>query len=203
MFKNALIISAIAIGALTSNGSGPVNATGLLDQNRRPVPAVPATEAVLEPGEDVRDEFHQTYPLAPNGRVSVENINGAVQIKVWDQPSVQVDAVKRANRRERLAEAKIDVYTTPESIRIRTVYPDWDQTFTDYEKGRYNNPATVDYTVTVRNNGPSDAQGVVITAVLDDLRQVVGGGVTGTTGGATCAEQIGRASCRERVCLYV
>src|SRR5262245_58885418 len=81
---------------------------------------------VIDSGEE-RDEFHQTYPLSLNGRVSVENINGAVQIKVWDRDAVQVDAVRRANRRERLAEAKIDVYSTPESIRIRTTYPDWDQ----------------------------------------------------------------------------
>src|SRR5262245_23045141 len=104
--------------------------------------------AVVDTGDE-RDEFHQTYPLSATGRVSVENINGAVQIKVWDRDAVQVDAVRRAYKRERLAEAKIDVYSTPESIRIRTTYPDWDQNFTDDEKGRYNNPAIVDYTITV------------------------------------------------------
>jgi DUF4097 and DUF4098 domain-containing protein YvlB len=117
-----------------------------------------------------RDEFHQTYPLSANGRVSVENLNGAVQIKVWDRDAVQVDAVRRAYRKERLQEAKIDVYTTPESIRIKTVYPDWDQTFTDDEKGRYNNPAIVDYSLTVPRkvrlesvelvNGALDVDGV-------------------------------------------
>ena len=33
----------------------------------------------------VREEFHQTYPLTANGRIELENINGAVHISVWDQ----------------------------------------------------------------------------------------------------------------------
>jgi DUF4097 and DUF4098 domain-containing protein YvlB len=119
---------------------------------------------------DEREEFHQTYPLSPTGRVSVENVNGAVQIKVWDRDAVQVDAVKRASRRERLDEAKIDVYATPESIRIKTVYPGFNQSFNDDEKGRYNNPANVDYSLTVPRkarlesielvNGALDVDGV-------------------------------------------
>ena len=107
-----------------------------------------AAEGLIDSSEE-RDEFHQTYPLSPTGRVSVENLNGAVQIKVWDRDAVQLDAVKRAYKRERLDEAKIDVYSTPESIRIRTLYPDYEQTFNNDERGRYNNPATVDYTLTV------------------------------------------------------
>jgi DUF4097 and DUF4098 domain-containing protein YvlB len=99
--------------------------------------------------EDEREEFHQTYALAANGRVSVENINGFVHIKVWDREELQLDVLKRAPRRDRLEEAKIDVSATPESIRIKTVYPYRHQTFYDDEKGRYNNPATVDYTLTV------------------------------------------------------
>src|SRR5947209_5220340 len=53
-------------------------------------------------GDELREEFHQTYPLTANGRVSLENINGGVHIAVWDQNEVKVDAVKRAYRRERL-----------------------------------------------------------------------------------------------------
>ena len=72
----------------------------------------------------MREEFHQTYPLSPTGRVSLENINGGVQIKVWDRAAVQVDAVKKAYRKDRLAEATIEVNATEENIRIKTEYPD-------------------------------------------------------------------------------
>jgi len=121
-------------------------------QELRPVPSVPetvnTTACVEQPGEEVREEFHQTYPLSPNGRVSLENINGGVQIKVWDRGAVQVDAIKRAYRKERLDEAKIEVSATEENIRIKTEYPEENQTFRSGE-GRYNNPAIVDYTLTV------------------------------------------------------
>src|SRR5689334_24082902 len=118
------------------------------DLRRTPAPPPPIeTVPAGEPGgEELREEFHQTYNLSPTGRVSLENINGGVQIKVWDRPAVQVDAVKRAYRKDRLNEAKIDVNATEENIRIKTEYPDRDQTF---RSDRYDNPATVEYTLTV------------------------------------------------------
>ncbi|HKP80464.1 MAG TPA: hypothetical protein VJT69_00530 [Pyrinomonadaceae bacterium] len=129
-----------------------LSASGAALQERRPLPSVPSTVETTagaeQPGEELREEFHQTYPLSATGRVSLENLNGGVQIKVWDRSAVQVDAIKRAYRRERLAEAKIEVSTTEENIRIKTEYPDENQNFRGGE-GRYNNPATVDYTLTV------------------------------------------------------
>ncbi|MCA1573810.1 MAG: hypothetical protein LC770_04580 [Acidobacteria bacterium] len=49
-------------------------------------------------------------------------------------------------------EPAIEVNATADAIRIKTIYPDWNQTLTDEQKGRYNNPALVDYTVTVPRN---------------------------------------------------
>jgi DUF4097 and DUF4098 domain-containing protein YvlB len=151
MLMKSLISAVLLSVALASNGAGPVAASGT-GQDQRPVPSVPSTIDTTanaeQPGEEIREEFHQTYPLSPTGRVRLENINGGVQIKVWDQASVQVDAIKRAYRRERLAEAKIEVSATEENIRIKTEYPDENQNFRSGE-GRYNNPAIVDYTLTV------------------------------------------------------
>lgn len=153
MLMKPLISATLLSIALTSNGSGPLAANGR--QDLRPVPSVPATtdatSAVTEPGEpgeELREEFHQNYPLSLTGRVSLENINGDVQIKVWDRAAVQVDAVKKAYRKDRLAEATIDVNATDENVRIKTEYPDGPQNFRG-GNGRYDNPATVDYTLTV------------------------------------------------------
>ena len=148
------LISAVLLSvALTSNGSSSLATNGR--QELRPVQAGPSTadsaSAVSEPGEpgeELREEFHQNYPLSLTGRVSLENINGDVQIKVWDRAAVQVDAVKKAYRKDRLAEANIEVNATEENIRIRTEYPDGPQNFRG-GNGRYDNPATVDYTLTV------------------------------------------------------
>ena len=114
-----------------------------------------AASSVLtqQSSEMLREEFHQTYPLAADGRVSLENINGAVHVTAWDRNEVKVDAVKKAYRRERLDEAKIEIQSEANSIHIETQYPHRSHSFTD-GAGRENNPATVEYTLTV----PRDAR---------------------------------------------
>ncbi len=155
MSTKRLITLVIFLLALVSAGTGLVAATaanGLFGQDRRPVPSVPSTEnctaVPAEPSQELREEFHQTYPLSATGRVSLENINGGVQIKVWDRAALQLDAIKKAYRKDRLDEAKIDVTSTEENIRIKTEYPSGNQTFRSGE-GRYNNPAIVEYILTV------------------------------------------------------
>jgi len=155
MQMKTLITTVILLLALASTGSGPATATGFNSQegqDLRPVPSVPATEnctaSAAQPSQELTEEFHQTYPLSPTGRVNLANINGGVTIKIWDRPAVQVDAIKKAYRKERLDEAKVDVTATEENIRIKTEYPEGNQTFRSGE-GRYNNPATVEYSLTV------------------------------------------------------
>ncbi|HSK63734.1 MAG TPA: DUF4097 family beta strand repeat-containing protein, partial [Pyrinomonadaceae bacterium] len=153
-------------------GAGPAAASNR--QDLRPTPSVPATNdtsacTVEQPGQDLREEFHQTYPLSATGRVSLENLNGGVQIKVWDRAAVQVDAVKKAYRKDRLAEAKIEVNATEEYIRIATEYPYQNMNFRSDER-RYENPAIVEYSLTVPRqamlesielvNGSLDIEGV-------------------------------------------
>ena len=155
MLNKRLITIVILLLAFVSAGSGLVAATGaagLFVQDQRPVPSVPDNEKctgnAAQSSQEIRDEFHQTYPLSATGRVSLENLNGGVQIKVWDRAAVQLDAIKKAYRKERLDEAKIEVTATEENIRIKTEYPDENQTFNSGER-RYNNPAIVEYTLTV------------------------------------------------------
>lgn len=144
MLMKTLSTAILLTAALASSGTGR--------QDPRPLPSVPSTPDTTaccgEPTQELREEFHQTYPLSATGRVSLENINGGVQIKVWDNATVQVDAVKKAYRRERLNEAKIEVDSSEDNIRIRTEYPKENQTFRGGE-GRYDNPAVVEYVVTV------------------------------------------------------
>ena len=164
MLTKSLIGAVLLSTALVSNGRQDLRQIQVA-----PPPAPQAVEpsATVEPGEELREEFHQTYNLSPTGRVSLENINGGVQIKVWDRAAVQVDAIKKAYRRDRLNEARIEVNATEENIRIKTEYPDRDQ---DFRNDRYDNPAKVEYTLTVPRkamlesvelvNGPIDIDGV-------------------------------------------
>jgi hypothetical protein len=71
--------------------------------------------------------------------VELDNINGAVHISTWDQNEVKVDAVKFADSKERLDQARIDIDSDKDHLSIRTKYPDHDLTF---NWGSHNNPAT-------------------------------------------------------------
>ena len=95
----------------------------------------------------VSQEFHRTVSLSPNGRVSLENVNGNAEITGWDRNEVQIDAVKQARDQQRLDEARIEVETGSDSVNIRTQYPH------DHNN---NNPASVHYTLHVPQNARLD-----------------------------------------------
>ena len=115
------------------------------------------------------EEFHQTYALTPDGSVELDNINGAVHISTWDQNEVKVDAVKSADAKERLDEARIEIDSSKEHLSIRTKYREHDLTFS---WGSHNNPPSVEYTLTVPR-----------TARLDEIKLINGSlDVTGVTG---------------------
>lgn len=115
------------------------------------------------------EEFHQTYALTPDGRVELDNINGAVHISTWEQNQVKVDAVKYADSKERLDEAKIEIDSGKDYVSIRTHYPDHDHTF---NWGSHNNPAGVEYTLTVPR-----------TVRLDEIKLINGSlDITGVAG---------------------
>jgi DUF4097 and DUF4098 domain-containing protein YvlB len=129
-----------------------------------------ASGVMAQTRDEMREEFHKTYPLAANGRVALENINGSVKIASWDRNEVKVDAVKSAYKQERLNEAQIIVEADADSVNVRTDYPSGNQTFTSSFPRRYDNPATVEYTLTVPRrvridtieliNGDLDIEGV-------------------------------------------
>jgi hypothetical protein len=115
------------------------------------------------------EEFHQTYALTADGRVELDNINGAVHISTWDRNEVKVDAVKYSDAKERLDDAKIEIDSDKDHLSIRTKYRDHDLTF---NWGSHNNPPGVEYTLTV----PRGAR-------LDEIKLINGAlDVTGVTG---------------------
>src|SRR5271169_2558313 len=71
----------------------------------------------------VTQEYHRTVSLPGNGRVSLDNINGNVEITGWNRNEVQIDAVKQARDQQRLDEARIEVETGSDYVKIRTEYP--------------------------------------------------------------------------------
>jgi DUF4097 and DUF4098 domain-containing protein YvlB len=130
------------------------------------------------------EEFHQTYALNADGRVELENINGPVHISSWDQNEVKVDAVKYADTKERLDEAKIEVEASKDVISIRTKYPDHDHTFNSWG---HNNPASVEYTLTVPR-----------TVRLDEIKLINGQlDITGISGEVSASCINGRLEAKD------
>jgi DUF4097 and DUF4098 domain-containing protein YvlB len=115
------------------------------------------------------EEFHQTYAITSAGRIELDNINGPVHISSWDRNEVKVDAVKYADTKERLDEAKIEIDSGKDYLSIRTKYPDHNN---NWNWGSHNNPASVEYTLTVPR-----------TASLDEIKLINGAlDVTGVSG---------------------
>ena len=115
------------------------------------------------------EEFHQTYALTPDGRVELDNINGPVHISGWERNEVKVDAVKSADSKERLDDARIEVDSSAGRLSIRTKYRDHDLTFS---WGSHHNPPSVEYTLTVPR-----------TVRLDEIKLINGSlNVTGISG---------------------
>ena len=156
MKKAALLIVILAITLGTMARS---QATVVLEDD------VLTTElAALEPiqkpkGDELTEEFHQSYALTATGRVSIANINGNVHISAWDRNEVKVDAVKRAYSPERLSEVTIDVTNSADSVVIKTKYPERDLNFDS--RTRENNPASVEYTLTVPRGARIDSAELV------------------------------------------
>src|ERR1035437_677742 len=114
-------------------------------------------------------EFHQTYPLTADGRIELDNINGDVHISSWDQNQVKVDAVKYADTKEQLDEAKIEIDSRNDALSIRTKYPDHDK---NWNWGSHYSAASVEYRLTVPR-----------TARLDEIKLINGSlDITGVSG---------------------
>ncbi|HKQ53710.1 MAG TPA: hypothetical protein VJT74_15145, partial [Pyrinomonadaceae bacterium] len=147
-----------------------------------------ASSVMTQQTETLREEFHQSYPLSPNGRVSLSNINGSVRVSAWDRNEVKVDAVKTARRRDRLDEAKVVVSADPNSIHVETDYPQRTLNFENNDgEENYNNPATVEYTLTVPRGARVDS----IELINGDLN------IDGVAGDVKASSINGKLSARE------
>ena len=87
-----------------------------------------------------QDELHKTYPLTPNGTVSVTNVSGSIRITSWNENRVQVDAVKRGDRND-FSQVEIHVSDSAERLEITTIYP--------RNSGRGRNQVEVNYDLKV------------------------------------------------------
>ena len=73
---------------------------------------------------DETETFEQSYPLDPNGRVSVSNVNGSIVVEAWDRNEVKLTATKIADSRETLNDVQVQVDARPDRFRVEVDYPE-------------------------------------------------------------------------------
>jgi len=121
-----------------------------------------ATQISQQQNETERIE--KSFPLNANGRVSVSNVNGSINIVAWERNEVRLVAVKTANTKESLANVEIKIDARPDYLRVESDYGD-DRTWKgdSDRKWRNNDNVTVNYELSVPR-----------TAVLNEIETVNG-----------------------------
>jgi hypothetical protein len=70
----------------------------------------------------VTETFTHTYPLAADGVVQLDNVNGDIDIAAWDKAEVSVEAVKRAKDDDELHRVEISIDIEPSRLVIKTKF---------------------------------------------------------------------------------
>lgn len=110
---------------------------------------------------DESERIEKTFPLSSDGKVSVSNINGSIEIRGWDRNEVQVVATKVADTKERLADVEIRFDSSPHTFSVETDYGDWRARGAN--SGWKNSRLTVNYVIMAPNG-----------AVLNEIETVNG-----------------------------
>jgi DUF4097 and DUF4098 domain-containing protein YvlB len=69
------------------------------------------------------ENFSYSYSLKPGGRVSIENLNGSVEVTGWDKDTIEITGAKYAATEDLLRALKIDIQQSSDAVSIRTVRP--------------------------------------------------------------------------------
>ncbi|SDS65989.1 DUF4097 family beta strand repeat-containing protein [Opitutus sp. GAS368] len=70
----------------------------------------------------VTETFKQTYPLAADGTLQLDNVNGDIDIVAWDKAEVSLEAEKKGKTDEDLAKVTLEIDSSPAKLSIKTKY---------------------------------------------------------------------------------
>jgi DUF4097 and DUF4098 domain-containing protein YvlB len=73
---------------------------------------------------EFKENWHKTFPLGPDGRFSVKNVNGDIRITTWDKPEADVSAVKISrSKEENLKLVSIEAQSGAGYVAVDTIWP--------------------------------------------------------------------------------
>lgn len=105
-------------------------------------------------GAEVRDEFSQTVVLNANGEFDISNVNGRIEIAVWDRNEVQILATKSAKNEADLQDVRVVVTGSGDKVEVDTKLPKgWNRSGS--VSYRITLPATVDLDANTVNGSVS------------------------------------------------
>jgi len=128
-------------------------------------PAQIATSSDVQSSQQGETErIEKSFPLNGNGRVSVSNVNGSINLIAWERNEVKLVAVKTADTKESLANVDIKIDARPDYFSVETDYGD-DRTWKSDSDRRWrnNDKVTVEYELSVPR-----------TAMLNEIETVNG-----------------------------
>ena len=102
----------------------------------------------------LQETYDKTFPVQPGALFVLGNTNGHINVKAWDQPQIQVHAVKKVDgssdvAKKAMAELKIVPTASADGLKIDTIYPkEHGGGFFDWLAGQ-NVSMSVEYEVTV------------------------------------------------------
>jgi hypothetical protein len=95
---------------------------------------------------DVTEEKTFSYPLAADGRVSIDNINGDITITGGDGDTVEIVVRKKAGTQEYLDGIEVNITARDNHLRIETKHPDSNRGWMSWGK---DSSGSVTYTLLV------------------------------------------------------
>jgi len=140
-----------------------------------------------------KEPFTQSAPFNATGEISLETVNGAVEIRTWDKNEIRIEGEKSAKTDEELKLIDLTLHTTPERVTIKVRLPKRPGSWF----GGGNIRASVRFTLTVPATAHlKQIEAVNARIVLDGLRgtvhaETVNGPITATAlGGDTHLETV-------------
>ena len=144
-----------------------------------PLNGAPKTPGKLTTTDEFQEDFSRTLPLTAQGRFSLDNVNGHIEIAGWDRNEVSIKALKHGRSADSVDAINIIVTASPGDVAVHTkVVPNatgsssfWWWLF----NGGRPNAATVDYAIQVPQNAQlkqiSSVNGhIIIEDVSGDIK---------------------------------
>lgn len=73
--------------------------------------------------DNVKEDFHYSYPLAAGGDLHLDNSNGSVQISGWDRNTIDISGTKYAPDTAGLGDVQVKASVHGSSATIETIAP--------------------------------------------------------------------------------